>query len=98
MLDDEFENCDSINQEGAAHQQFLAAVNHPVRKAILEALRERSLTIEEIVEKTGLTAEALSWHLAILESGRSACIETENKPGGVVYRLTKAGRIIDYLE
>ena len=80
------------------HDQYHVAVNHPVRKAILEALHQRSLTIEEIAAKTNLTQEALNWHITILESGRFACIEKENKPEYVVFKLTQAGRVINYLE
>ena len=94
MSDDEFENYETANQESVTHDRYRAAVNHPVRKAILEALRERGLTVEEIASKTVLTPEALSWHLAVLESGMFACVESEN----AVYRLTKAGRVINYLE
>jgi|AGTN01.2.fsa_nt_gi Bacterial regulatory protein, arsR family. len=98
MSDEEIEKCEGKDQESVTHDRYRAAVNHPDRKAILEVLRERSLTVEELAAKTGLTAEALSWHLAVLESGRFACVEKENRPDGVAYRLTKAGRVINYLE
>jgi DNA-binding transcriptional ArsR family regulator len=94
MSDDEIENCETANQESVTHDRYRAAVNHPIRRAILEALQERGLTVEEIASKTGLTHEALGWHLAVLESGMFACVEKEN----AVYRLTKAGRVINYLE
>jgi DNA-binding transcriptional ArsR family regulator len=98
MSDEEIEGCDSANQESVTHDRYRAAVNHPVRKAILGLLSERSYTFEELASKTGLTAEALSWHLSVLESGMFACIEKKNGPKGAVYQLTKAGRVIEYLE
>jgi hypothetical protein len=45
-----------------------------------------------------LTDEVLRWHLAVLESGMFACVEKVNKPEGAVYQLSKAGRVINYLE
>ncbi len=96
--DQEIEKCDTTHQESVTHDRYRAAVNHPARKSILEALRAGSLTAEEIALKTGLTPEALNWHLTVLESGMFACIEKEKRDGCVAYRLTKAGRVINYLE
>jgi DNA-binding transcriptional ArsR family regulator len=98
MSDEEIEKCDTSKQESVTHDRYRAAVNHPDRKAILEALRGGSLTVQELQEKTGINAEALSWHITVLESGMFACIEKENRSTGFVYRLTKAGRVINYLE
>lgn len=98
MSDEEIERCDTSHQESVTHDRYRAAVNHPVRKAILELLRERNYTAEELATKTGLTPEALSWHISVLESGMFACIEKKNGPEGAVYQLTKAGRVIEYLE
>lgn len=98
MSDEEIERCDTSNQESVTHDRYRAAVNHPVRKAILVLLRERSYTVEEIAAKTGLSPEALGWHISVLESGMFACIEKQNGPDGAIYQLTKAGRVINYLE
>ncbi len=97
MSDDGIEE-NVVDRMRIDHEQYHATVNHPIRKAILELLKVGSLTIDELVAKTGLTTEALSWHITVLESGRFACIEKENRPVGVAYRLTKAGRVINYLE
>jgi DNA-binding transcriptional ArsR family regulator len=97
MSDDGIEE-NVVDQMRIDHEQYHAAVNHPIRKAILELLKAGSLTLEELVTKKGLTSEALSWHIAVLESGKFACIEKENRPVGVAYGLTKAGRVINYLE
>jgi DNA-binding transcriptional ArsR family regulator len=98
MSDEEIERCDSANQESVTHDRYRAAVNHPVRKAILELLSERSYTFDELAAKTGLMPEALSWHISVLESGMFVCIEKQNGSEGAVYQLTKAGRVINYLE
>ena len=96
--DEEIERCDSAKQESVTHDLYRAAVNHPARKAILELLRGQSYTFDELAAKTGLTPEALNWHISVLESGMFACIEKQNRPEGTVYQLTKAGRVINYLE
>jgi DNA-binding transcriptional ArsR family regulator len=98
MLDDEkIETCDAANQESVTHDRYRAAVNHPVRKEILQLLSGGSLTVKKLSAKIGLTPEALGWHLAVLEYGMFACIEKVNSTKGVVYQLTKAGRVINYL-
>ncbi len=79
------------------HAQYLFAVNNPIRRLILEALSECSLTIEEIMAKTKLTQEVLNWHIAVLESGSFPCVEKESMQGVTVYKLTKAGRVINYM-
>jgi DNA-binding transcriptional ArsR family regulator len=78
------------------HERYLVAVNNPFRKKILEALRRGGLTAKELSTMTELNQEALGWHLNILTS--ALCIETEPCAGGVIYKLTHAGRVIDYLE
>lgn len=98
MSDEEIEKCDTSRQESVIHDRYRAVVNHTVRKAILEQLRDGSYTVDQLATKTGLTDEVLSWHLAVLESGMFACVEKVNKPEGAVYQLTKAGRVINYLE
>jgi DNA-binding transcriptional ArsR family regulator len=95
---EELEKCDTSKHESVTHDRYRAAVNHPIRKAILVLLSERSYTFEELMAKTGLTAQVLGWHISVLESGMFACIEKQNGPNGAVYQLTKAGRVINYLE
>ena len=97
MTEDGIDDID-VDQMRVDHEHYHAIVNHPVRKAILESLRERSLTIEEIAAKTQLNQEELSWHITILESGMFAFVEKENRPDNVAYKLTKAGKVINYLE
>ena len=87
---------DSEEETKLLHERYLTVVNNPSRRKILEALREGGLTAEEIGTKTELSAEALRWHLGLLESVR--CVETENAAGNLVYRLTQAGRVVEFME
>lgn len=46
----------------------LEAIKNPVRRNILNALRERALEISEISEKVGVKGPALKYHLNFLNS------------------------------
>lgn len=78
------------------HERYLRAVNSPLRRKILWALKEGKATIEELVAKTGLDETALKWHLSILESG--FCIEKEKRQEALIYKLTQEGKVVDYIE
>jgi DNA-binding transcriptional ArsR family regulator len=86
---------ESIEKTREYHERYLRAVNNPIRKAILEALKESCATVEELRLKTGLDSGTLQWHLSILEHG--FCVEKEIKQEKTVYKLTKEGKVIDYL-
>lgn len=71
--DEEIEKCDTAHQESVTHDRYRAAVNHPVRKAILELLRGGSLTVEEIASKTGLTPEVFLGALPDIYEHNAEC-------------------------
>jgi len=79
-----------------SHELYLRAVNNPLRRKILEALTRGAATIEDLEAKTNLDEATLKWHLNVLESG--LCIEKENKQGNLTYKLTKFGKVVDYLK
>ena len=87
---------DSGEETKLFHERYLAAVNNPSRRKILEALREGCVTIEEIVAKTNLDKEVLFWHLSFLVSVR--CVEEANASGNPSYKLTQAGKVIEFME
>jgi DNA-binding transcriptional ArsR family regulator len=78
------------------HARYLMAVNNPVRRRILRALKQGHATIEALHSDTGLAPEVLEWHLSILEYG--LCVEKNVRDGKAVYKLTKEGMIVDYLD
>jgi len=78
-----------------SHELYLRAVNNPLRRKILEALTRGAATIEDLEAKTNLDEATLKWHLNVLESG--LCIEKENIQGNLTYKLTKFGKVVDYL-
>ena len=78
------------------HERYLRAVNNPLRRKILSALKKGKATIQELVAKTGLDETTLKWHLSVLESG--FCIEMEKREGTLICKLTQEGKVVDYIE
>jgi len=74
----------------------LRAINSPLRREILRALKEGYTTIEDLQSRTGLDNNTLKWHLSVLEQG--FCIEKDIKQGKLVYKLTQEGKVVDYME
>jgi len=85
----------SIEETRKYHKRYLRAINSPIRRKILRALKEGCVTIEDLQSKTGLAKINLEWHLSVLEQG--FCVEKDHKQGKLVYRLTQEGKVVDYL-
>lgn len=75
--------------------RYLRAINSPIRRKILGAIRDGNTTIRDIISSTGLDTDALNWHLSILEDG--FCVEKDIQEGKTIYMLTQEGKIIDFL-
>ena len=78
------------------HQRYLRAINSSVRRKILRTLRESDGSMEALAPVMGMDERTLNWHLSILEYG--FCIEKEESEGKTLYRLTKEGEVVDYME
>lgn len=87
---------ESMEETKEYHVRYLRAVNNPLRREILRAMKDGENTLEALEEKTGLEAKVLEWHLDILEHG--FCIEKEERGGEVVYALTQEGMVVDYVD
>ena len=86
----------SMEETKEYHVRYLRAVNSPLRREILRALKEGESTIVALGERMGLDAKALGWHLNILEHG--FCVEKEDRDGDVVYAITQEGMVVDYVD
>ena len=86
----------SIEESRQYHTRYLRAINSPLRRKILRALREGYSTIEDLRSSTGFDNDTLKWHLSVLEHG--SCVKRSIKKGKVVYKITQEGRVVDYLE
>jgi len=86
----------SIEETRQYHTRYLRAINSPLRREILRALKEGCATVEDLQSSTGLDNDTLKWHLSVLEHG--FCVKKGIKQGKLVYKLTQEGRVVDYLE
>jgi predicted transcriptional regulator len=86
----------SMKEEKEYHTRYLRAINNPRRRKILRSLKGGCKTIKDIKSNTGLNIIILKWHLDILEHG--FCVEKDTKSGGIAYKLTKEGEVVNYLD
>jgi predicted transcriptional regulator len=86
----------SIEENRRYHRHYFLAVNNPIRRRILRAIKEGYKTVDAIKNETGFEVQNLEWHLKYLK--HYLCIEKKNINGKQEYKLTKEGEIINYLE
>jgi DNA-binding transcriptional ArsR family regulator len=85
-----------IDETKEYHLRYFRAVNNPLRRKILRALKNGSKTINELETETRLTIEALNWHLSILKHG--FCIEKKVVEGKIIFYITQEGKVVNYLD
>ena len=73
------------------HSDVCKTLANPKRQEILDNLREKEMTVNEIVKKTGISQANLSQHLAIL---RTKGIVTARRDGINVYYSIANSKII----
>jgi DNA-binding transcriptional ArsR family regulator len=78
------------------HRRYLRAVNHPLRRSMLRALKEGDETIESLEARLGVDAKTLGWHMRMLEDGY--CVERVEKCGETRFVVTQEGLVVDYVE
>ena len=86
----------SMEETKERHRRYLRAVNNPLRRRILRALKEGYGTMEGLVARLGVDAKTLDWHIRILEDGY--CVERAEEDGVTRYVLTQEGLVVDYVE
>jgi DNA-binding transcriptional ArsR family regulator len=86
----------SMEETKERHRRYLRAVNSPLRRRILRALKEGSGTMESLEALLGVDAKNLEWHMQMLEDGY--CVERVERDGVTRYVLTKEGLVVDYVE
>ncbi|MGD8566216.1 MAG: winged helix-turn-helix domain-containing protein [Candidatus Bathyarchaeota archaeon] len=85
-----------IEESRQYHTRYLRAINSPLRREILRVLKEKYLTFDELQFTTGLDTETLEWHLELLEYG--SCIKKEKIENKLVYKVTKEGQVVEFME
>ncbi len=86
----------SMEETKERHRRYLRAVNNPLRRRILRAVKEGHGTMESLEARLGVDAKTLDWHLRMLEDGY--CVERVEEDGGTRFVLTQEGLVVDYVE
>ena len=86
----------SIAETREYHVRYLRAVNNPLRRKILNAIKEGHQTIEDLKSNLDLDETTLDWHMKVLEHG--FCVEKEEQNGETIYKLTEEGEVIDFMD
>lgn len=74
------------------HSDMCKTISNPRRQAIIDAIRDKSLTVTEIVHKTGLPQSNISQHLSLL---RSKGIVNRKRDGNNIYYSIANRKIIE---
>ncbi|MDD3776784.1 MAG: metalloregulator ArsR/SmtB family transcription factor [Actinomycetota bacterium] len=73
------------------HSDMCKTISNPRRQAIIDAIRDKSLTVTEIVQKTGLPQSNISQHLSLLSAKG---IVNRNRNGSNIYYSIANPKII----
>ena len=68
------------------HSDLCKTLSNPKRQEILDNLRNKELTVNKLVEKTGIAQANLSQHLAIMRS--KGIVQTRRKGINIFYSIT----------
>ena len=85
----------SMEETRDKHIRYLRAINNPLRRNILKLLKNKHMTIKNLIKETNLDEKTLIWHLNILEWGY--CIEKSIINNNCYYEITQEGKVIDYI-
>ena len=70
------------------HADICKTISNPNRQAIIDNLREKEMSVTEIINRTGLSQANLSQHLGILR--RNGIVETRREGAHIYYRISSA--------
>lgn len=87
---------DTMEETKDRHMRYHRAVQNPIRRNILRSMQKGNVKFESLSNDTGLDLKTLDWHIKMLEDGY--CVERYEKDGETVFKLTKEGEVIDYLD
>jgi len=70
------------------HSEVCKTLANPKRQEILDNLRQKDMTVNELVKKTGISQANLSQHLAIMRT--KGIVTTQRKGINVYYSLSNS--------
>ncbi|MBA7505492.1 hypothetical protein ES706_04160 [subsurface metagenome] len=93
----------TADQTREFHALYLKAVNHPIRRAILEIVNQKPMTEEELLEilkEQDILNEKdmLKYHLDFLEKGYCIKKINDQQTKKILYKITQEGTVVDYLD
>ena len=86
----------TLEETRERHRRYLRAINSPVRRGILRALKDGHRSAEALAKATGLDVKTLGWHMELLVYGY--CVEKRQTDEGEVYALTREGQVVDFMD
>jgi len=84
------------------HDLYLKAVNHPIRREILNIVNESKLTAKKKLIKRLLNEKIISdesmfkYNIDFLI--KAFCINQIEKDDDIFYEITQSGKVVDYLK
>ncbi|MFX1393421.1 MAG: hypothetical protein ACFFAH_07590 [Promethearchaeota archaeon] len=105
----DFKNYKSLDEFGKTvegirylHDLYLKAVNHPVRREILNIInKEGKIAKKKLVEtllKNNLINDEFSFNYNIDFLIKAFCINRIQKDDEIFYEITQSGKVVDYLK
>jgi septum formation topological specificity factor MinE len=96
------EICKTLDGNRYYHDLYLKAVNHPIRRKILEIINKSNniskgklfviLSENEVINDLSV----LDYNVAFLI--KALCIEKEERNEKIFYSITQSGKIVEYLK
>jgi ArsR family transcriptional regulator len=68
------------------HAEICKTISNPNRQAILDTLRDREMSVTDLVNKTGISQANLSQHLAILRT--KGVVHTRREGNNIYYSIS----------
>jgi ArsR family transcriptional regulator, virulence genes transcriptional regulator len=68
------------------HADICKTISNPNRQAIIDSIRDKEMTVTEIMKKTDISQANLSQHLALLRS--KGVVSTRREGNNIYYSLT----------
>ena len=68
------------------HADICKTISNPNRQAILDIIRDREMSVTELVNRTGISQANLSQHLAILRS--KGVVSTRREGNNIYYSIS----------
>ena len=108
-MPDDFKNSETVEEicktlDGSRyyHDLYLKAVNHPIRREILEIINKsnnisRSKLFEILSENQVINdLSVLDYNMDFLT--KALCIEKEVRNEEIIYSITQSGKVIEFLK